>query len=1148
MISEGGGIVYMAIRVTNGSDITHRQKIQHYLRAFNFKELFVEELGWDILREPPLIITVNDARFILHPLVEKRGVKVFVCDPDPNGQIPSDGLLRKIEREVTRLAAYEQFIIYIDAAREHQVWQWVKREKGRHIAARINRYCKGQSGELLAQKLERLAVRLEEEENLRLADVVGRVEKAFDVERVTKKFYDRFKLEHTAFLQMIQGIEEQANREWYASLTLNRLMFIYFIQHKGFLGTKEPDKLDGDPHYLTNRLKRVQAEWGEDQFHTFYHHFLLRLFHDGLNQRHRPPELEQLLGKVPYLNGGLFDVHMLERLNPEINIPDEAFVKIFEFFDEFDWYLDDRPLHNDREINPDVLGYIFEKYVNQKQMGAYYTKEDITEYISKNTILPFILDTTEQKCSIAFHPDGPAWLLLRENPDVYIYDAVKKGCELALPPEIEAGVYDVALRGEWNKPAQAAYALPTETWREVAARRTRYQEIRAALLAEQIISVNDLITYNLDIRHFAEDVITYCTSTDLLRALYDSIAQVTVLDPTCGSGAFLFAALNILEGLYEACLERMQDLIEEQAALDEALPAKKRHNHPSILYFRSILEQANKHPNRSYFIYKSIIINNLYGVDIMEEAAETCKLRLFLKLVSQIERFNDIEPLPDIDFNIRAGNTLVGFASYEETRQVIEGKPVGKGGTQGEMVIQSQMIFDDRLERIEQKAQEIDRAFDHFRALQTTLVLESGEMATSKQQLREMLGALRAELDVYVASEYGIDSNNIPQKAVYDTRLAQWQMSHQPFHWWVEFYGIMKRGGFDVIIGNPPYVEYEKVASSYGVFNYKTLSCGNLYALVMERCSFLLRKDGRFGMIVPASASCTDGYLPLQKILLEHSALHISSYSDQRGKLFDISHPRLCVILYQKSTNSQKGFSTTYIKLGKELRDRLFERLIYIDVTNLIKPGTIPRYGSEVEQTIHAKLFNQTHSVGSYLSKFGSNKVYYTRKLSWFVQVTTFIPGIIDQQGKARDPSELKVLYFSSPEHADFAFVVLNSNLFYWFMTVGSDCRNLNMREVLGLPLDMDQIADPLRAKLGRLSSRLAESLQNHSEHRKMSFKGIGSLIIQCIFPVRSKSIIDDIDHVLARHYGFTTEELDFIINYDIKYRMGRGSEAEEEE
>ena len=79
---------------------------------------------------------------------------------------------------------------------------------------------------------------------------------------------------------------------------------------------------------------------------------------------------------------------------------------------------------------------------------------------------------------------------------------------------------------------------------------------------------------------------------------------------------------------------------------------------------------STAHPNRRYFILKSIILNNLFGVDIMEEAVEICKLRLFLKLAAQVEPDAaatelGIEPLPDIDFNIRAGNTLVGYATYE---------------------------------------------------------------------------------------------------------------------------------------------------------------------------------------------------------------------------------------------------------------------------------------------------------------------------------------------------------------------------------------------------------------------------------------------------------------------------------------------------
>ncbi len=137
----------------------------------------------------------------------------------------------------------------------------------------------------------------------------------------------------------------------------------------------------------------------------------------------------------------------------------------------------------------------------------------------------------------------------------------------------------------------------------------------------------DLITYNLDIFQVAEDAIECCEGPEILRAFCTSITNVSVLDPTCGSGAFLFAALNILEPLYDACLVRMQ------AFLDDLEHAKHKPHPETFADFRKILFEANdarRHPNHRYFILKSIILNNLYGVDIMEEAVEICKLRLFL--------------------------------------------------------------------------------------------------------------------------------------------------------------------------------------------------------------------------------------------------------------------------------------------------------------------------------------------------------------------------------------------------------------------------------------------------------------------------------------------------------------------------------------
>ena len=841
---------------------------KRYLKEFDFCTLFIEELGWD-KSTTRLNVAVDGQKYELVAVAQKRGFGVFTCTPTDSRAIPNYATRRKIDTQVVK-SAHEHLIIFADKAQTTQVWQWVKREPGKPAACREHHFSKSQDGEALIQKLQLLAFSLEQEEQLSIVEVAGAVRASLDLERVTKRFYDRFKTEQVAFLKLIEGISDEGDERWYASVMLDRLMFIYFIQKKNFL--------DGDVHYLRNRLSESKKRAAD----RYYRGFLVPLFFEGFAKKasERSAATNTLLGKVPYLNGGLFTEHPIEaRYGKAIQIPDAAFSKIFSFFDEYQWYLDERPLRDDKEINPDVLGYIFEKYINQKQMGAFYTKEDITGYISEETIIPYLLDAA----GIGTPRITP---ILQANPTRYIYDAIKHGVDQALPKEIAVGIKDVAKRTEWNKSAPEEFALPTETWREVVARRKRHAELKSKIEKGEIASVNDLITFNLDIRQLAQDVIENIDDPDQLRALWKALENLAVLDPTVGSGAFLFAALNILEALYEACLDRMQVFLDELASSGEKSRPEKFSD------FKEVLARVAQHPNRRYFILKSIVVNNLYGVDIMGEAVEICKLRLFLKLVAQIERVEDIEPLPDIDFNIRAGNTLVGFATYDEVRKAVLGDKQGR------------MDFDDDMAQIDERAELVDRAFKMFREQQTRL---GGTVTPAdKQNLRDRLHTLEEELNRYLAKQYGADPNK-------KTAFEKWRTTHQPFHWFIEFYGILKRGGFDVIIGNPPYVEYSKVKSDYSVRGYATENCGNLYAFAMERSMKVLKGSGRFGMIVPLSLVSTERMSSLQSLIVNSQrSLWLSLYDVYPCKLFEGAKQRLTIALIGESTNHVRIFTTKY--------------------------------------------------------------------------------------------------------------------------------------------------------------------------------------------------------------------------------------------
>jgi hypothetical protein len=584
---------------------------------------------------------------------------------------------KKLERVVTPLAA-EHLLIFTDTAKSRQIWLWTSRLPGKPISHRELTWEKDKKNELLLQKLSSIAFTLDEEEALDITGVVGRLRDSLDRDKVTKRFYDHFKIQKDAFGGFIKGIADGGMLDWYTSLMLNRLMFCYFLQRKGFL--------DGDTNYLSNRLGRVRDELGEGKFHSFYKSFLRRLFHEGLGQPkgERPAEIKRLIGDIPYLNGGIFEEHKIEHEHPNLHIPDEAFERVFAFLDDYDWHLDDRPIVSGREIT-----------------------------IGKNCIIPFLLDAAGDKLGDA------SWNLLRDDPDRYIYPAVGHNlfCDyhsgeelkapLRLPDHIEEGI-DPAKpdlrkrRARWNEPATPELGLPMEIWRETVARRQCCEQLRQKLREGEVRCANDLVTLNLKIRQFAQDVVENA-GPELLLALFKAIGKISVLDPTCGSDAFLFAALNILEPLYRASLDRMRILLGDW---------ETREKHPSYCKeFTAILDQAARHPNENYFIFKSIIVHNLYGVDIMEEAVEICKLRLFLKLAAQLEPGQEIEPLPDIDFNIRAGNTLVGYATREEVRRCMT--QFGDG--------QMRLGVEDELQsygRFEEAAKNVNRQFQLFQKMQ----------------------------------------------------------------------------------------------------------------------------------------------------------------------------------------------------------------------------------------------------------------------------------------------------------------------------------------------------------------------------------------------------------------------------------------------
>ena len=1005
------------------------------------------------------------------------GFVVWRCEAG-DGRIPRHSIRRQIETRITR-QAFEHLTVFVDDARREQVWQWVRREAGTADASREYTYRAGQTGEPVIQRLRALQFGLDEEEALTISLVANRVKSALNVEKVTKRFYNHFQEELKSFQRFIEGIEESTDVDWYASLMLNRLMFIYFIQRRGFL--------DGDHDYLRNRLELVREARGPDSFHDFYRIFLRRLFHEGLGRpkAERSPELTGLLGEVPFLNGGIFDVHDLERDNPDIRIRDEAFERLFDLFDGYAWHLDERPRAKDNEINPDVLGHIFEKSINQKEKGAYYTKEDITGYMAESTIIPRLLDMATvgaggSNAPVCANADD-LFRHLAEDPDRYIRPAVGHGLAWdardtenpvridpprLLPDEVRAGISDSTERTDWDQPAfggkgpSLTYAHPRETWRQVVARHERYAEVRAKLASGVVCDSNDLVTLNLESQRLLLDAIEQTDRPELLWAIWRAATRISVLDPTCGSGAFLFAAMKVLEPIYTACLARMRDLRPRGA--DE------------------VLAELNRHPSERYFILNSIVLNNLYGVDIMKEATEICKLRLFLKLVAQLKSYGQIEPLPDIDFNIRAGNALVGFSSLDAIKVSFEGD------------MMKELAIPDIVARTQRAA----TAFGSFQHVQTEAGANAATVRSAKQDLRRRMHELRDELDRQLASDYGVS----PAKP---RRFEGWRESHQPFHWCSEFYGVIEgRGGFDVVIGTPPYIGMKKVKERYSLSTeLSTESCPDVYAPVVERSLAVTRPCGRLAMIVPLSLGFSGGFQTLRDLLYARCLpAWFSSFDRRPSKLFSGGEQiRNTICLGRKRIDDAPPATRSYTTrlhrwFDKEERPNLFKLVSYSEYSPNRWGGVVPKLGSPRLLRTLEKLLGNSYRFRSAAAKaFGSHELHFSKIGYNWLTFCVDKPPVMDRNGQPLEQTQYGTMRFPDRAGRDAAMVFLNGRLlFLWWIAVG-DSFHLNKGDFQSAPLGPKQLGTEQRRAVLALLPRLSAAMEENTIYNWNAGKRIGN-------------------------------------------------------
>jgi len=842
---------------------------------------------------------------------------VMVLEITSEAALTDAKLRRAIHKEVEK-RHLEHLLIFVDPERSRSLWSWVKREDGK-VFPRDHLYVKGQPGDLFLGKLSGIVFDLgdfDETGNVSVVQVAGRLKDALDVERTTKKFYREFQAQHLEFLSLISGIPDERKRRWYASVLLNRLMFIYFLQRKGFID-------GGKLNYLQEKLELINQ-----QGKNYYEDFLKPLFFEGFAKpaEHRSEAARSLLGNIKYLNGGLFLEHSVEREFPDIAIPNVAFENLLSLFRRYSWNLNDLPGEDDDEINPDVLGYIFEKYINQKAFGAYYTRPEITEYLCEGTINRLILEAVNV-------PNVPGL------PQRKHFDSV---------PELLV-----------NLDAQLCRQL-----------------------------------------------------------LLEVLPNLSLLDPACGSGAFLVAALKTLINIYSAVLGKIDFL--NDATLKDWY-TKVRREHPSV----------------SYFIKKRIITDNLYGVDLMEEATDIAKLRLFLALVASADTVEQLEPLPNIDFNIMSGNSLVGLmrvddADFERHH-----------GAQGNLFRRSyRELVDEKNRKIAIYKQQ-DRFAENLTEMRQEIRdLKKEAQGTLNEILLDEFGRLGIKFE---EATWDAERNKAGKAKKRPLRVSDIE-ALTPFHWGYEFDTILnERGGFDAIITNPPWdifkpnakeffqehselvskkkmdikafekeqarllqdaevrSAWEEYLSSFphvsefyrkspqypnqiGYVNGRKVGSDiNLYKLFTEQCYNLLRPGGQCGIVIPSGIYTDLGAKQLREMLFNETQVTGLFCFENRREIFENVHRsfKIVVLTFQKGGHTET-FPAAFMRhdvkeleefpeqIGLEVSVELVRRLSPdslsvmefkndLDVQIAEKMLRFPLLGERLEGTWNLVLTNEFH-------------------------------------------------------------------------------------------------------------------------------------------------------------------------------------------
>lgn len=325
---------------------------------------------------------------------------------------------------------------------------------------------------------------------------------------------------------------------------------------------------------------------------------------------------------------------------------------------------------------------------------------------------------------------------------------------------------------------------------------------------------------------------------------------------------------------------------------------------------------------------------------------------------------------------------------------------------------------------------------------------------------------------------------------------------------------------FDCVVGNPPYVEYGKFEEKDSLQN----NYGNIYADVIKNSITTLKRAGVFGFIIPLSYISTSRMVSIRNYVIETTDRQfILNFGDRPDCLFQGVHQKLNILIGRKGRQEHRLFTSNYKHWYKEERKSLLNGC-EIKENHHSNNAFIPKIGNDIEESIYRKITTSTQNNLFEQQTENGSPLYLNMRACFWIKAFTFNPG----------SNEYKA--FKYDERYSYIHCILNSSIFWLYWTIMSDCWHITTKELKGFYLPTITAEDYKDFEI------LSKTLENKLESTK---KYIGTKQVDYEYKHKDcKDEIDKIDERLAQIYELTKEEIHYIKNYALKYRLGSGADG----